>query len=98
MQSESDSDIKRKKKVKERKLKHDNRVRWIVHQGTGKLKGIAKHFCYSCMGVSNCWNGIWNGTVKWNMEWNGGMEYGMERLLYIVTANLCSWCCSSRLS
>ena len=22
-------------------------------------------------GVSNRWNGIWNGTVEWKMEWNG---------------------------
>ena len=25
----------------------------------------------SLAGVSNCWNGIWNGTVEWKMEWNG---------------------------
>ena len=23
------------------------------------------------MGDSNCWTGIWNGTVKWKMERNG---------------------------
>ena len=22
-------------------------------------------------GVSNHWNGIWNGTVEWKIEWNG---------------------------
>ena len=22
-------------------------------------------------GVSNRWNGIWNGTVEWKMEWSG---------------------------
>ena len=22
-------------------------------------------------GISNRWNGIWNGTVEWKMEWNG---------------------------
>ena len=21
-------------------------------------------------GVSNCWNGIWNGMVEWKMKWN----------------------------
>ena len=26
---------------------------------------------YVCLGVSNHWNGIWNGTVEWKMEWNG---------------------------
>ena len=25
----------------------------------------------SSEGVSNHWNGIWNGTVEWKMEWNG---------------------------
>ena len=29
---------------------------------------------YSVPGVSNRWNGIWNGTVEWKMEWNGGMQ------------------------
>jgi len=23
------------------------------------------------MGDSNCWTGIWNGTVEWEMERNG---------------------------
>ena len=29
--------------------------------------------CSACLkrGVSNRWNGIWNGTVEWKMEWNG---------------------------
>ena len=46
-------------------------------------------------GVSNRWNGIWNGMVEWNggwtMEWNG-------ELMYIVAANSCTWRCSSKLT
>ena len=26
---------------------------------------------FSETGVSNCWNGIWNGMVERKMEWNG---------------------------
>ena len=28
-------------------------------------------FTWFRRGVSNRWNGIWNGTVEWKMEWNG---------------------------
>ena len=24
------------------------------------------------LGVSNCWTGMWNGTMEWKMEWNSG--------------------------
>ena len=30
-------------------------------------------------GVSNCWTGIWNGTMEWKVEWNSKM--------YTVAAN-----------
>ena len=38
-------------------------------------------------GVSNCWMGIWNGTMEWKMEWN-------SECITAVAANLCNWCCS----
>ena len=31
--------------------------------------------------VSNCWTGIWNGTVEWNSgmeQWNGPVEWKMK--------------------
>ena len=28
---------------------------------------VAIHFVYDFMGVSNCWNGIWNGRIELNI-------------------------------
>ena len=40
-----------------------SRLNYISHR---------RSFMSNCgMGVSNCCNGIWNGTVEWKMEWNG---------------------------
>ena len=33
--------------------------------------------CVVFKGVSNRWNGIWNGTVEWKMEWNGECTYNL---------------------
>ena len=40
-------------------------------------QGVCRH---NLSGVSNRWNGIWNGTVEWNetVEWNGTVEWNME--------------------
>ena len=35
-------------------------------------------------GVSNRWNGIWNGTIKWKMEWNS--EYIQLQLTSVTGA------------
>ena len=34
---------------------------------------------YYKLGVSNHWNGIWNGTTEWKMEWNSGHTQTLER-------------------
>ena len=35
-------------------------------------------------GVSNHWNGMWNGTVEWNMEWT----VYTEQLNHVIVALL----------
>ena len=31
-------------------------------------------------GVSNCWTGLWNGTVEWKMEFENNMAYRSIRV------------------
>ena len=39
--------------------------------------------CMPCRGVSNLWNGLWNGL----MEWTDGMEYQLTKT-YVYQYNL----------
>ena len=39
-------------------------------------RDVHEQYSQSCMGVSNLWNGLWNGL----MEWTNGMEYQLTKL------------------
>ena len=58
-----------------------------------------RSFYYHIKFLNICDRSVWASlSADWNMKWNSGMENGIERSLYTVIANLCSWCCSSRLN
>ena len=40
----------------------------LVEQCSISMCSSSVHFTH----VSNCWTGIWGGTVGWKMGWNGG--------------------------
>ena len=42
----------------------------FLHTALLKTSALIKNI-HNFLGVSNCWIGIWNGTVEWKMEWNG---------------------------